>query len=94
MGLMKGKILLTKLHNTFYPEKKCLHFPLPVSLSYLSVPNSLSLQLSSDSNMSRSTFIQTTVQLLLLIFIYHLYPNRGTIVTSRSPIHIDLHTHQ
>ena len=44
MGLMKYKIwqqLLTKQYNTFYPEKKCLHLPLPVTLPYLSVPNSL-----------------------------------------------------
>ena len=53
MGLMINSVfLLTKLYNTFYPEK-CLHFPLPVTLRDLSVPNSLSLQLSSDSNRSR-----------------------------------------
>ena len=34
MGLNKCKILqllLSKLYNTFYPEKKCLHIPLPVT---------------------------------------------------------------
>ena len=55
MGPMKRKILqllLTKLYN-FLSWKKCLHFPLPGTLPYLSVPNSLSLQLSSDSNRLR-----------------------------------------
>ena len=33
--------------------KKCLHFPLPVTLPYHSVPNSLSFLLSSDSNRLR-----------------------------------------
>ena len=33
MGLMKCKILLPKLYNTFYPEKKHLHPPPPPRLS-------------------------------------------------------------
>ena len=34
MGLMMCtiSILLTKVYNTFYPEKKCLHFPPPATL--------------------------------------------------------------
>ena len=39
MGLMKRKILqllLTKLYNAFYPEIKCLHFPLHITLPYCS----------------------------------------------------------
>ena len=38
---VKYCILLSKIYNTFYPEKKCLHFALPATLPYLCVPKSL-----------------------------------------------------
>ena len=52
-GVKYGNYRLLNYANLFILKKLCLHFPLPVTLPYLSISNSLSLQLSSDSNRLR-----------------------------------------